>query len=111
MSAKFALVIAFVYCLWVFRRIRASSTKRYPPGPPGHVLLGNLLQMPSEYAMIRFREWCKTYGMYTMQARRSIFDALYRSGSPSLGPRTIAHRVRHSSSGRRFVRQEIAHLF
>ncbi|KAF5387587.1 hypothetical protein D9757_006613 [Collybiopsis confluens] len=56
-----SLLILSALCMWVFYRSR-RAIKSYPPGPPGHALFGNLWEMPSENAMIRFRDWCKTYG-------------------------------------------------
>ncbi|EPS95741.1 hypothetical protein FOMPIDRAFT_1053918 [Fomitopsis schrenkii] len=52
----------------LFRRRTAASRARnprerpYPPGPPGHPLLTNVLDWPQGNSWLRFSEWKKQYG-------------------------------------------------
>ncbi|KAK0222555.1 cytochrome P450 [Armillaria nabsnona] len=59
--------IAFVGLIlaWhLFRRTR-RSTARFPPGPRGLPLIGNLLDMPSEQEWLTFAKWGGRYGDIT----------------------------------------------
>lgn len=35
-----------------------------PPGPKGLPIIGNLLDMPTEFEWKTYHEWCKKYGVY-----------------------------------------------
>jgi hypothetical protein len=40
-----------------------QKTRRHlPPGPPGRFLIGNLLDIPSQFAWFEFSKWRKAYG-------------------------------------------------
>ena len=41
-----------------------QSTKRLPPGPPGHFLIGHALKVPVDYQWKTFADWAKRYGAY-----------------------------------------------
>ncbi|PBK63903.1 cytochrome P450 [Armillaria solidipes] len=61
--AAFLLVCIVLY-LWV-RNIKYKLISRglpLPPGPPGKPLVGNLLDIPTQYPWIRFTEWKKRFG-------------------------------------------------
>ncbi|TFK63909.1 cytochrome P450 [Pluteus cervinus] len=53
-----ASFIGFMLHLW---RARTKTMPPYPPGPPGHFLLGNVKDMPSAKAWITFANWSKEY--------------------------------------------------
>jgi hypothetical protein len=40
----------------------SQKTRRHlPPGPPGRLLIGNLLDIPSQFAWFEFSKWRKAY--------------------------------------------------
>lgn len=49
-------LLAGVYSLW-----RDTQGLRYPPGPPGHFIIGNALDIPREKRHIAFALWAKQY--------------------------------------------------
>lgn len=58
------LALGILY-LWYLR-----APGGYPPGPKPHMLLGNLLEMPTEFEYFKFREWSNQYGKTTDVGRR-----------------------------------------
>ncbi|TQN70476.1 Cytochrome P450 monooxygenase patH [Colletotrichum shisoi] len=59
LPAVAAAVLVFVFGSWV---LSTRRPKDFPPGPPPALVMGNVLQMPSEKAFLKFHEWKKTYG-------------------------------------------------
>ncbi len=53
--------VGFILAWHLFRRTR-RSTARFPPGPRGLPLIGNLLDMPSEKEWLTFAKWGRKYG-------------------------------------------------
>ncbi len=45
---------------------------KLPPGPKGWPIIGNLLDLPSEQAWVKFRDWSRTYGTAHSQFNTSI---------------------------------------
>lgn len=39
-----------------------SAGSRYPPGPPGKPLVGNLLDIPKKHSWLQFKKWADQYG-------------------------------------------------
>ncbi|CEL01369.1 hypothetical protein ASPCAL00953 [Aspergillus calidoustus] len=61
------IALPLLFCSWVTWKLArfALSARRspfLPPGPPTLPLLGNLHQLPTSKAFIRFQEWAKHYG-------------------------------------------------
>ncbi|QBZ53625.1 hypothetical protein PoMZ_09313 [Pyricularia oryzae] len=54
-AAGLALVYLIVSHLRTLR-------KPFPPGPPGNLILGNLLQIPTKKACLTFQKWSREYG-------------------------------------------------
>lgn len=48
---------------------------RVPPGPPGRLLIGNLLDLPTTKEWLTFNQWAKDYGelVYNYSKREAIF--------------------------------------
>ncbi|KAF8510932.1 cytochrome P450 [Hysterangium stoloniferum] len=57
-----AIGVALSLAIWMLVRIRVRTHVPYPPGPSKHFILGNLLDMPTEYEYLKFQEWSKIYG-------------------------------------------------
>jgi hypothetical protein len=64
MEPKDALVV--LGALGASAALYASSSQKarrhLPPGPPGRWLIGNLLDIPAQFAWFEFSKWRKTYG-------------------------------------------------
>ncbi|GAB1727867.1 hypothetical protein NU195Hw_g2186t1 [Hortaea werneckii] len=56
-----ALVAIVIFGIVYIIRPRQGS-KTLPPGPPLWPLVGNLLQIPTSKAYLKFTEWAHTYG-------------------------------------------------
>lgn len=62
-------VVGSLLSLFVLLRRRAVASRDrnprgrpYPPGPPGHPLLTNVLDWPQGNSWLKFSEWKKQYG-------------------------------------------------
>ncbi|KAJ6551143.1 cytochrome P450 [Mycena capillaripes] len=51
-----------VLCVFLWLRKVGSREAGLPPGPPTVPVLGNLHQMPTQYAHYKFTEWARKYG-------------------------------------------------
>jgi hypothetical protein len=49
------------YVYWRYT-MRKRSSLPYPPGPSGFPLIGNLLDMPTEYEWLAFKKYAEQYG-------------------------------------------------
>jgi hypothetical protein len=56
------LLLVLPPLFWVWRQWVKRSRLPYPPGPPGLPLLGNLLDVPTQYMWTTFADWSKNYG-------------------------------------------------
>ena len=54
------VLIPVLLILWL--RTKRSSAMRLPPGPKKLLVLGNLLDMPTERPWLKFAEWGNQYG-------------------------------------------------
>ncbi|EJT98914.1 hypothetical protein DACRYDRAFT_90564 [Dacryopinax primogenitus] len=56
------VILVTAHCL----RRKRNSASRFPPGPTGVPLLGNVLQLPSKFFWYQLDTWSKLYGpVYT----------------------------------------------
>jgi hypothetical protein len=39
-----------------------KTSRHLPPGPPGRLLIDNLLDIPSQFAWFEFSKWREAYG-------------------------------------------------
>ena len=51
---------------------------RYPPGPAGLPLVGNVLQLPKEYHERKFQEWGREYGGFATSPILSLCSSADR---------------------------------
>ena len=57
--------LGFLFIAWLLPKMRAKRHKRQnevPPGPTGLPVVGNLFDIPTEKAWIKYTEWGKKYG-------------------------------------------------
>ena len=67
-SAGHVYLTVFVVCLLSYFLARKRRSP-LPPGPKGVPVLGNLLQMPTEYEWLTFSKWGEIYGRFIPNAR------------------------------------------
>lgn len=64
-TVSFVILFVLVVCTsFVLRSSKRPPPKgtRYPSGPPGKPLVGNLLDIPKSHSWIQFKAWADTYG-------------------------------------------------
>ncbi|KAF2179947.1 cytochrome P450 [Zopfia rhizophila CBS 207.26] len=65
-SAILVLAATLVVALFVISLLsgtkRLPPNTRYPPGPPGKPIVGNLLDIPTQHSWLKFKEWSDQYG-------------------------------------------------
>jgi hypothetical protein len=60
-SLAFAFTATFAaYVFW--RALQKRSGLPYPPGPKGYPLIGNLLDIPSDFGWLTFKKYAEQYG-------------------------------------------------
>lgn len=62
-----ALAVVVAYRILVRVGWLSRNASRLPPGPPPLPLLGNVLELPSEYQERKLQEWGKRYGKHLFQ--------------------------------------------
>ncbi|OCH88065.1 CyP450 monooxygenase [Obba rivulosa] len=62
LDSSLALFLAGVALVVVLRFRRGASGLPYPPGPKGWPIIGNLLDVPTSYPWLAYKEWSKRYG-------------------------------------------------
>ncbi|TFL05254.1 cytochrome P450 [Pterulicium gracile] len=63
------ILTASLVAIIAFQQKQLPTSRNYPPGPRGIPLLGNLLQLPSQYQWITFSAWSKRYRSDIVHAR------------------------------------------
>ena len=58
------LVLGFLALTFTYSQLKA---RKYPPGPPGIPVLGNLHRLPNDFRYKYLRKISKTYGLFTLQ--------------------------------------------
>jgi hypothetical protein len=58
LTATFVLLALSVY----YALTRRRHNRLEAPGPPGHILIGNLFDFPRQYQWKTFAEWADKYG-------------------------------------------------
>jgi hypothetical protein len=56
-------VLSLVILVGLVRRL-ISKNVNLPPGPPGYPLIGNIFDIPRQYAWLAFTQWGQLYGQY-----------------------------------------------
>ncbi|EEB86857.1 hypothetical protein MPER_16036, partial [Moniliophthora perniciosa FA553] len=56
------LMLTFLVAKQLFYNRRSRDAHAYPPGPPGHVLVGNILNLPAKKPWVHYADWGKIYG-------------------------------------------------
>ncbi|KAG9013627.1 hypothetical protein FRB94_001732 [Tulasnella sp. JGI-2019a] len=64
-SSTLATALLVLFSVQWYRSARSRRLIRYPPGPSGDFVLGNLRQMPFCYKWLTFAEWGQKYGPLT----------------------------------------------
>lgn len=67
MFVALGITVALILAALVIQRLRSPSG-RYPPGPKPLPVIGNILDIPTEYQWRVYGEWKKTYGQYISSA-------------------------------------------
>ena len=60
-----AVLLSFLVTFRATHRYRNRRGLRYPPGPPGWPVLGNILDIPRSSPWLGYVEYSKKYGMNT----------------------------------------------
>ncbi|PYH48572.1 cytochrome P450 [Aspergillus saccharolyticus JOP 1030-1] len=93
--------IGFIIAVFFLTAIKKRTRPRFPPGPPGLPIIGNLHQYPSSLARLTFDKWHKQYGPLvglSLGSRRVIII-----GNVSIANELFAKRGRIYSSRPRMV--------
>lgn len=63
-------------CLLTYR---SWKRPRYPPGPRGLPVVGNVFDVPEDYSWLKYRDYGQQYGTHSRPANTSIADLLLLS--------------------------------
>ena len=93
---KIYSLLGLLFCIWLkWFRGRRTNTKnlRLPPGPRALPIIGNLMDMPTEYEWIAAAEWSKVYGELANYSGFPVGDSDIKQGDmvyvESLGTQVI----------------------
>ncbi|EMD36558.1 hypothetical protein CERSUDRAFT_138257 [Gelatoporia subvermispora B] len=87
LDASFVLFVAGVALGFVLWYRQDGRSHRHPPGPRGWPIIGNLLNVPTAYPWLTYKEWSKTYGpvvhikvlgqpIIILNTAKTVFDLL-----------------------------------
>ncbi|GJE96464.1 cytochrome P450 [Phanerochaete sordida] len=80
---------------------RNAKQHRYPPGPPGLPILGNLLDAPKEYSWFTFARWGREYNSnivsFTVLGRRLVVLNKYKDAKEIFEERSRIYSDRTSA--------------
>ncbi|GJJ11066.1 hypothetical protein Clacol_005297 [Clathrus columnatus] len=99
-STGFAGVVLYVVFRWWNSRI-PRGLKR-PPGPPGHFLIGNLLDIPKSKEWLTFDRWANQYGdlfYLSMPGASILFINSYELAKELFDKRGSIYSDRYQSTG------------
>lgn len=54
--------VAIVLATFTITRCLSIRRRKYPPGPPGWPILGNMLDLPVNKHWLQYDSWTKQYG-------------------------------------------------
>lgn len=74
-TTDFLALLVSVTLLVYYAHVRRMKRSQLPPGPPQLPIIGNLLDMPTEYPWVKYREWGQQY-------RESRYPLLPLSSQP-----------------------------
>lgn len=100
-TLHFTLLLVFAAIYFCIRERR--KTRALPPGPRRYPIIGNVFDIPHEYAWLTYAEWAKTYGdvistsvfgtttvvLNSLKATTELLDK--RSANYSDRPRMVCH--------------------
>ncbi|KXN82772.1 O-methylsterigmatocystin oxidoreductase [Leucoagaricus sp. SymC.cos] len=85
---------SFFLALYLYlRKRRSRGSLPLPPGPKGWPIIGNMLDMPTEFEWKTYNEWCKKYGtdilhvpvmgtnLIVLDSAEAVFDLMERRSS------------------------------
>jgi hypothetical protein len=64
----FFAVVSFLSVFWAIRDHRRRRGLPYPPGPRSLPIIGNLLDLPKEFAWLAFTSFSEQYGTILLSA-------------------------------------------
>lgn len=85
----------------IFLPMLRRKRKKYPPGPAGLPIIGNMFDMPSQFQWITFANWSKDYGKHPYRVLQTNLTHFMHRCRLSSGPCknfwTIRRRAEFSS--------------
>lgn len=64
-SVVLVSILALAVALPVLRYAARRRYSRFPPGPPGYPIIGNILDMPTSHEWRTFSQWSEEWGKLT----------------------------------------------
>lgn len=84
MAVQLALVLSCFVLAAVYLVKARTRASKYPPGPPGQPLIGNMLDMPARDEFLQYAKWSQEYSEFQHYALlRSVLNILARQNRMS----------------------------